>query len=118
HGHSETEVRMRHFRTGEAIWMIYTVYVIRDQHGVPEGYATVSRNITERKLAEERLRQLTVDLGEANKRKTRFLATLAHELRNPLAPLRTGLDLMQLPGSSPQVQARARTMMDRQLRQM
>jgi PAS domain S-box-containing protein len=117
-GHSETEVRIRHFRTGEAIWIIYTVYVIRDQHGVPEGYATVSRNITERKLAEERLRQATVDLGDANNRKTRFLATLAHELRNPLAPLRTGLDLMQLPGSSPQALSRARTMMDRQLRQM
>ncbi|VXB94068.1 putative Histidine kinase [Massilia sp. 9I] len=117
-GHSETEVRMRHFRTGDAIWMIYTVYVIRDQHGEVEGYATVSRNITERKLAEERLRQATVELSDANNRKTRFLATLAHELRNPLAPLRTGLDLMQLPGSSPQVLERARTMMDRQLRQM
>ncbi len=117
-GHSETEVRMRHFRTGQAIWMIYTVYVVRDQHGTPEGYATVSRNITERKLAEERLRQATVELVDANNRKTRFLATLAHELRNPLAPLRTGLDLMQLPGSSPQVLDRARTMMDRQLRQM
>ena len=117
-GHSETEVRIRHFRTGEPIWIIYTVYVIRDQHGVPEGYATVSRNITERKLAEERLRQATVDLGDVNNRKTRFLATLAHELRNPLAPLRTGLDLMQLPGSSPEALARARTMMDRQLRQM
>ncbi|CAN7336166.1 PAS domain-containing protein [Massilia sp. LjRoot122] len=117
-GHSETEVRMRHFRTGAAIWMIYTVYVIRDQQGQPEGYATVSRNITERKLAEERLRQATVDLQDANNRKTRFLATLAHELRNPLAPLRTGLDLMQLPGSSPQTLTRARTMMDRQLRQM
>ena len=117
-GHNETEVRIRHFRTGAAIWIIYTVYVIRDQHGAVEGYATVSRNITERKLAEERLRQATVDLVDANNRKTRFLATLAHELRNPLAPLRTGLDLMQLPGSSPQVLARARTMMDRQLRQM
>jgi len=117
-GHSETEVRFRHFRTGAAIWIIYTVYVIRDQHGVPEGYATVSRNITERKLAEERLRRATVELQDANNRKTRFLATLAHELRNPLAPLRTGLDLMQLPGSSPQALARARAMMDRQLRQM
>ncbi len=117
-GHSETEVRIRHVRTGAAIWIVYTVYVIRDRHGRPEGYATVSRDITERKLAEERLRQAAVDLQDANNRKTRFLATLAHELRNPLAPLRTGLDLMQLPGSSPQALVRARTMMDRQLRQM
>ncbi|MEW6762599.1 MAG: PAS domain S-box protein [Pseudomonadota bacterium] len=117
-GHAETEIRMRHFRSGEPVWMIYTVYVIRDADGRPEGYATVSRNITERKLAEERLRQATVDLLDANQRKTRFLATLAHELRNPLAPLRTGLDLMQLPGASAEALGRARAMMDRQLRQM
>ena len=117
-GHAETEVRMRHFRSGEPVWMIYTVYVIRDTDGQPEGYATVSRNITERKLAEERLRQATVDLLDANQRKTRFLATLAHELRNPLAPLRTGLDLMQLPGAGAEALGRARAMMDRQLRQM
>ncbi len=117
-GHAETEIRMRHFRSGAPIWMICTAYVIRDAGGAPEGYATVSRNITERKLAEERLRQATVDLQDANQRKTRFLATLAHELRNPLAPLRTGLDLMQLPGASPEALGRARAMMDRQLRQM
>jgi len=117
-GHSEAELRMRHFRTGAALWMIYTVYVIRDADGNPEGYATVSRDITGRKLAEERLRQASVDLAAANKRKTQFLATLAHELRNPLAPLRTGLDLMQLPGASQEASARARAMMDRQLRQM
>ena len=117
-GHAETEIRMRHFGSGEPVWMIYTVYVIRDPDGQPEGYATVSRDITGRKLAEERLRQATVDLQDANQRKTRFLATLAHELRNPLAPLRTGLDLMQLPGASPAALDRARAMMDRQLRQM
>ncbi|WP_288379712.1 PAS domain-containing protein [uncultured Massilia sp.] len=117
-GHAETEIRMRHFGSGEPVWMIYTVYVIRDADGRPEGYATVSRDITERKLAEERLRQATVDLLDANGRKTRFLATLAHELRNPLAPLRTGLDLMQLPGASQEALGRARAMMDRQLRQM
>ena len=117
-GHAGTELRMRHFGTGAAVWMIYTVYMIRDADGRPEGYATVSRDITERKLAEERLRQATVDLAAANKRKTQFLATLAHELRNPLAPLRTGLDLMRLPGASREAAARASAMMDRQLRQM
>ena len=117
-GHAETEIRIRHFRSSQPVWIIYTVYVIRDAAGEPEGYATVSRNITERKLAEERLRQATVDLLDANQRKTRFLATLAHELRNPLAPLRAGLDLMQLPGAGAEALARARAMMDRQLRQM
>jgi signal transduction histidine kinase len=54
-------------------------------------------------------------LRDADRRKDEFLATLAHELRNPLAPIRTGLHLLHIsqPGSEPASQARA--MMERQL---
>ena len=54
-------------------------------------------------------------LREADRRKDEFLATLAHELRNPLAPIRTGLHLLRItpPGSDSAEQARA--MMERQL---
>lgn len=56
-GHAETEIRFRHFKTGDAIWMVYAVYVIKDIAGQPAGYATVSRNITARRLAGEALRE-------------------------------------------------------------
>jgi signal transduction histidine kinase/ActR/RegA family two-component response regulator len=57
-------------------------------------------------------------LMEADRRKDEFLATLAHELRNPLAPLRTGLHLMQMAGGDGKVVEQARTMMGRQLTQL
>ena len=44
-------------------------------------------DITQRLLAEQDLRRLNDELAQADRRKTEFLATLAHELRNPLAPL-------------------------------
>ncbi|WP_338759063.1 ATP-binding protein [Massilia sp. METH4] len=54
----------------------------------------------------------------ADRRKDEFLATLAHELRNPLAPIRTGLDIMRLNGGDPGASLRARGVMERQLKQM
>jgi two-component system, sensor histidine kinase len=54
----------------------------------------------------------------ADRRKDEFLATLAHELRNPLAPIRTGLDIMRLNGGDPGASMRARGVMERQLKQM
>jgi PAS domain S-box-containing protein len=55
-GRAEVEIRFRHFQTGAALWVIYNVFQVRDENGQVVGYATVSRNITERKLAEEALR--------------------------------------------------------------
>ncbi len=78
----------------------------------------VHADITERKRDEEKLRQLAAELSEANLRKDAFLATLAHELRNPLAPIRTGLQLMKLAGGQEAAQERARAMVERQVTQM
>ena len=80
--------------------------------------AILFTDVTARRQAEENLRQLAADLSEANRRKTEFLATLAHELRNPLAPLRTGLDLIRMAAPAAQPNPRVLDMMDRQLRQM
>ena len=56
-GHSEVEIRFRHFTTGEAIWMLYNVFSIYDSRGTNVGWATVSINVTERKQAERALQQ-------------------------------------------------------------
>jgi PAS domain S-box-containing protein len=67
---------------------------------------------------ERRLRQKVDELAAADRRKNEFLATLAHELRNPLAPIRHGLQLLHLADSNPNVRRQAHGIMERQLQQM
>jgi len=88
----------------------------RDQFDADEleFLATVTRYVT---VAYERLR-LVRELRETDRRKDEFLALLAHELRNPLAPLRNGLQVMRLAGDNADAVTRARAMMDRQLAHM
>jgi signal transduction histidine kinase/ActR/RegA family two-component response regulator len=72
---------------------------------------TLEHEMQVRERAEEALRV-------ADKRKDEFLATLAHELRNPLAPIRTGLDILRLRSGDAAATQRATDIMERQLRQM
>ena len=64
-GHDEVIIRFRHFKTGEARWMIYNVFQIKDENGEVAGYATVSRDITERKQAEQQLAETAARLKTA-----------------------------------------------------
>ena len=80
--------------------------------------ALLFSDITERKDNEARLRRLASDLSEADRRKTEFLAVLAHELRNPLAPIRSGLDLLKAGSADTALAGRVRDMMERQVRHM
>jgi signal transduction histidine kinase len=57
-------------------------------------------------------------LQESDRRKDEFLAILAHELRNPLAPLRNGLQLLRLAGDDVRTVAQTRSMMERQMQHM
>ena len=68
-------------------------------------------------VAYERVR-LIDRLRDADNRKNEFLATLAHELRNPLAPIRNALQIMQLTNYGGAAAEQARGIMERQLRQM
>lgn len=56
-GHGDVEIRLRHFQTGEPIWIYYYVFSVYDAAGMAVGWATVSRNITDRKQAEAALRE-------------------------------------------------------------
>src|SRR6202040_1453039 len=64
---------------------------------------------------EDNLRQLAADLSEADRRKDEFLAMLAHELRNPLAPIRTSLQILKMPRVDAGTVERSREMMERQV---
>jgi PAS domain S-box-containing protein len=97
-------------RSGEAIHVESTVTLMRDHHGHPVGLLAVIRDVSERVRAE-------AALADADRHKDEFLATLAHELRNPLAPIRNALEMMQL-DPDPITQADARGIIERQLRQL
>ena len=75
-------------------------------------------DITLRRRAEDELRKLAADLADADKQKNEFLATLAHELRNPMTPLRTGLRLLNHPKQEAEILAPTIAMMERQLGHM
>jgi signal transduction histidine kinase/AmiR/NasT family two-component response regulator len=66
---------------------------------------------------ELRVRDRTAKLTEADQRKDEFLATLAHELRNPLAPIRFALETLKV-DTPPAVAERARDVIERQVRQL
>jgi PAS domain S-box-containing protein len=75
------------------VWVSIAAKLIRDSDGRPLRTIGVLQDITERKRAEE-------ELKEADRRKDEFIATLAHELRNPLAPIRNAVEMLGLCQSS------------------
>jgi PAS domain S-box-containing protein len=101
-----------------AIGRWFDVYATRIGGSGSRKVALLFSDITARRQAEEELRRLAADLSEADRRKTEFLATLAHELRNPLAPIRSGLGVMRLAGDSAAAVRKVRDMMERQVGHM
>ena len=93
---------------GSVVYVQNDVEPLYDTHGEIYGCVSVCVDMTDRKLAD-------IALREADRRKDEFLATLSHELRNPLAPLRTALEVMRLARTDPNVVEQARLTMERQL---
>jgi PAS domain S-box-containing protein len=113
--HFETE-RVR--KDGRPVSVSLTVSPIRDDDGNIVGASKIARDVTERRQMEDNLRKLAADLAEADRRKDEFLATLAHELRNPLAPLSNTLEILKRLGSSDPATRRGLDTMERQLEQL
>lgn len=87
---------------------------IRDDGGKLIGVVLVFHDTSQRTALERQLHQKTQALVEANQRKDQFLSMLAHELRNPLAPLRAGVHLLRrVPPTGPEIN-RIANMMERQ----
>jgi PAS domain S-box-containing protein len=123
--------RVEHFETvrvakhGRRLEISLTISPVRDDEGRVIGASKIARDISQRKEAERALAETQARLARALdwerdqvRRKDEFLALLAHELRNPLAPLRNGLHVMRLAEDDPATVAEVREMMQRQLGHM
>jgi signal transduction histidine kinase/CheY-like chemotaxis protein len=96
---------------GSVLYVQNDVEPLYDTHGHVYGSVSVCVDLTDRKLSELALR-------DADRRKDEFLATLSHELRNPLAPIRTAVEVMRLARGDPDVVEQARATIERQLFQL
>jgi len=120
--HFETE---RRHRGGQRIWVSLTISPIAAEDGQIVAASKIARDVTrqreadaERQRMEDDLRKLAADLSTADRQKNDFLATLAHELRNPLAPLGNMLEVLKRAGGDERTVQLAVTTMERQLRHM
>ncbi len=113
HALSEGQVRQHQAplvllpRHGPPLPIAYSAAPLRDAANRVTGVVIVLRDESERRRTE-------LALQSADRRKDDFLATLAHELRNPLSPISTGLDLLEATADDPRAGAEVRTMMRRQ----
>ena len=94
-------------RDGTAYWANVVVTPIMDSERQLRGYAKVTRDMTERRQLE--------DLENSSRRMNEFLSMLAHELRNPLAPIRNAVSILQLEPSPSSMVRNGRDIIDRQL---
>ena len=91
---------------------------IRNDKGRIVGAVLTFHDITERRHMDKELQARAEELTDADRRKNEFLAMLAHELRNPLAPIRNALQYLAAAGGNSETFGQVQGILDRQLRQM
>jgi PAS domain S-box-containing protein len=109
HGRFEDE-GMRVRKNGTTFWASVVVSPLYDSHGTLVGYAKVTRDLTDRKRVEA--------LEKAERQTNEFLAMLAHELRNPLAPISSALQLLAKRPPADPTEQWVRDVLQRQTGQM
>src|SRR6185437_13263706 len=106
----EIEVRNRR-HDGEYRWFVTRATAVRDEQGAIQGWFGSTIDVHDRKLASQALQ-------EADRRKDEFLAILAHELRNPLSPIRNAAHYLKLRRPTDAELRRPLEMIERQVAQM
>lgn len=103
--------------TGAVTWVRAIGRTFYADDGTPTRFDGVTLDVSDQKRAEEERERLLHQLRDQDRRKDEFLAVLAHELRNPLAPIHNGLQVMRLAGADGTIE-QTRAMMERQLTQL
>jgi two-component system CheB/CheR fusion protein len=115
--HIVMRYRMRH-KEGRWLHVEDRAVLVLDDDGRRSKMHGCTVDVTHLKVAEEQLRRLNAELREADRRKDEFVATLAHELRNPLAPIRNAARLLQAKGPADPELAWGRDVIERQVAHM
>jgi PAS domain S-box-containing protein len=109
--HRRTEEQLSMCRKDHAtFWGHLSMAALHDERGELRGFALLVRDLSERKRMES--------LEEQGRHLTEFMAMLAHELRNPLAPIRNAVAIMSAAGELPEQVAWSRDVIDRQTAQL
>ncbi len=117
-GHVEPYETVRIGKDGSRREVSVAVSPVLGVDGRVVGAAAIVRDISERNRLLHQLRHQAEELAQADRRKDEFLATLAHELRNPLAPIRNAMHLLRRPALDATTREQARELMDRQVGQL
>jgi PAS domain S-box-containing protein len=104
--------------TGEIKWIRALGGTDYAADGSPIHFDGVTVDVSAQKRDEERLAALNLQLREYDRRKDEFIATLSHELRNPLAPIRAAAQVIAAPRTPPAQLQRAQAIVERQVRHM
>ena len=109
-------VRLRRRGRLEDSYWTFVLAPIQGDDGRADGVVAICNEVTEQVLSRQRLETLADEASRANRAKDEFLAILGHELRNPLAPMLTALQLMRLRGGG--ALEKERTVIERQARHL
>ena len=103
-------------RDGRETVVSYNATTFHDRERKLQGVVAAARDVTERRRLETQMRQQSAQLSELHRRKDEFLAMLSHELRSPLAPLTSAVQLLGLPSElEAPAHEQARGIIERQL---
>lgn len=102
-------------KDGTEIFIADSASPIRNGDGPIIGAVLVFHNISERRRLEQELERHTLELEEEHRRKDEFLAMLSHELRNPLAPMKAAVQILNFPDGGGEKHNRARAILERQV---